>query len=130
MSRVRGLLARELLRVIQPAAVEAAIVASEQEAHRQDEVAAAGRRDLEAVRYAVQRAQRQYDTTDPENRLVAGELEQRWNRALQRVQEIEARIAHHTASLGPETPTPTRAEFEDLAARLETVWTDPRTVAA
>ena len=120
-------IAREVLRVVQPAVVEAALMAHEQAAHRQDEVVAALQRDLEAARYAAQRAQRQYDATDPENRLVAGELEQRWNLALHRVQEIEARIASHTAGRGPEQPPPTRAEFEDLATRLETVWTAPGT---
>ncbi len=120
-------LAREVLRVVQPAAVEAAIVAHEQGAHRQDEVVEALRRDLEAARYAAQRAQRQYDATDPENRLVAGELEERWNRALAHVQELEARIAHHTAGHGPEQPAPTREEFAELATRLEAVWHDPAT---
>ena len=67
------------------------------------------------------------DATDPENRLVAGELEQRWNRALQHVDELEARIAHHTAGRGPEQPPPTREEFAELATRLEAVWHDPGT---
>jgi len=42
---------------------------------------------LEAARYAANRAWKQYDATDPENRLVADELEHRWNQALQRVRE-------------------------------------------
>ena len=120
-------IAREVLRVVQPAAVEAAIVASEQAARQQDEVVAALQRDLEAARYAALRAQRQYDATDPENRLVAGELEQRWNLTLQRVQDLEARIAHHTAGRGPEQPAPTREAFAELATRLEAVWHDPGT---
>ena len=120
-------IAREVLRVVQPAAVEAAIVASEQAARQQDEVVAALQRDLEAARYAALRAQRQYDATDPENRLVAGELEQRWNLTLQRVQELEARIASHTAGRGPEPPPPTREAFAELATRLEAIWHDPGT---
>jgi DNA invertase Pin-like site-specific DNA recombinase len=120
-------IAREILRVVQPAAVEAAIVAHEQAARRQDEVVAALQRDLEAARYAAQRAQRQYDAIDPENRLVAGELEQRWNRTLQHVDELEARIAHHTAGRGPEQSPPTREAFADLATQLEAVWHDPGT---
>jgi transcriptional regulator with XRE-family HTH domain len=50
------------------------------------------KRDLEAVRFAADRAFRQYDTTDPANRLVAGELEARWNKALARVTEVEGKI--------------------------------------
>ena len=88
-------IAKELLRVVQPAAIEAAVVASETAAHQQDEVLHAWMRELEAARYTARRAQKQYDATDPDNRLVADELERRWNQALQRVQEIEDRIDQH-----------------------------------
>jgi hypothetical protein len=81
-------------------------------------------RELEAARYAAQRAQKQYDATDPEHRLVADELERRWNQALQRVHEIEERINQHL--LGQRhVVTPTREEFAGLAAELETVWRGP-----
>ena len=58
-------MAKEILRVVQPAAVEAAIVASEAVAQQQDEVLNAWTRDLEAARYAARRAHKQYDATDP-----------------------------------------------------------------
>jgi hypothetical protein len=54
-----------VLRVVQPAAVEAAIMASKEEGHRNNEVLDALKRDLEAARYAAQRAQKQYDHADP-----------------------------------------------------------------
>jgi hypothetical protein len=119
-------LAQAVLRVVQPAAAEAAILASEEEARKQDEVLEALGRDLEAARYGAQRAQKQYDAADPENRLVADELERRWNRALQRVQEIERRIEQHVHGQG-KTTTATREEYEELAAKLETVWNRPDT---
>ena len=81
--------------MVQPAAVEAAVLASEQETRKQDDVLQALRRDLEAARYSAGRAQKQYDASDPENRLVADELERRWNQALQRVREVELRIEQH-----------------------------------
>ncbi len=55
-------------------------------------------RDSEAARYSARRAQKQYDAADPENRLVADELERRWNQALQRVREIELRLEQHAAT--------------------------------
>jgi hypothetical protein len=117
-------MAKEVLRVVQPAAVEAAIVASEDAARQQDDVLAAWTRDLEAALYAAQRAQKQYDATDPENRLVADELERRWNQALQRVREIEGRIDQHVQGRR-QVVIPTREEFDALAADLEAVWNDP-----
>jgi len=117
-------LGKEILRVVQPAAVDAAIVASEAAAHQQDEVLKAWTRELEAARYAARRAQKQYDAIDPENRLVADELERRWNAALQRVREIEARIDQHVSNHHQPT-VPTREEFESLAADLEAVWRNP-----
>jgi hypothetical protein len=63
------------------------VIASEAAAHQQDDVHA-WTRELEAARYAARRAQKQYDANDPDNRLVAEELERRWNQALQRVREI------------------------------------------
>jgi DNA invertase Pin-like site-specific DNA recombinase len=121
---VDEVIAKEVLCVVQPAAVEAAVWAGEEEARKQDDVLDAWRRDLEAARYAAQRAQKQYDAADPQNRLVADELERRWNQALQRVQEIELRIEQHVHGQG-KTTTPTREEFEDLAAKLEAVWNCP-----
>lgn len=112
---------REVLRVVQPAAMEAAVLANEEQAKQEDEVLAALQRDLQAAAYAVRRAQKQYDTVDPENRLVAEELESRWNQALRQVQAIESRIEQHTAARSNQ-PMPTLEEFEALAAELETLW--------
>lgn len=120
-SRIDAAIAAEVLRVVQPAAVEAAILAHREEAKKQDEVRGALERDLEAARYAASRAQRQYDAADPENRLVADELERRWNQALERVREIEQRIAQHAGTL-KEEPAPTVEEFSALAERLEALW--------
>jgi hypothetical protein len=119
-------IAKELLRVVQPAAIDAAVVARDAAAHQQDEVLHAWTRELEAARYAARRAQKQYDATDPDNRLVADELERRWNQTLQRVREIEDRIEHHGHSRR-DVVVPAREAFENLAADLEAVWTNPHT---
>ncbi|HVJ21382.1 MAG TPA: hypothetical protein VM686_38490, partial [Polyangiaceae bacterium] len=60
-------------------------------------------RDLEAARYEADRAFRQYDAADPENRLVAAELEARWNKALLRVGGLEGKIAAHDGATPPPT---------------------------
>jgi DNA invertase Pin-like site-specific DNA recombinase len=114
----------EVVRVVQPGAVEAAILASQEEARKRDEVLEALKRDLEAARYAANRAWKQYDAADPENRLVTEELEHRWNQALGRVEELEGRIEQHVSG-GAQLPAATPEDFENLAGSLETVWNDP-----
>lgn len=120
--------AKEILRVVQPAAIEAARLASVEQSRRVDEVVATLQRDLEAARYGARRAQKQYDQADPDNRLVADELERRWNQALLRVREVEAQIAQHHQRMEQAT-TPTAEEFAELAADLEAVWNDEQTDA-
>jgi hypothetical protein len=58
-------------------------MATQRQARAHSEVLDALRRDLEAARYRAQRAERQYEAADPENRLVVQELERRWNAALE-----------------------------------------------
>jgi hypothetical protein len=123
-SSVDEAISKEILQVAQPAAVEAAVLASQEEARRRDDVLEAQSRDLEAARYAAQREQRQYDGADPENRLVASELEQRWNQALQRVRAVETKITQHLGETG-EHATAKPEEFADLANQFEIVWNDP-----
>jgi hypothetical protein len=77
------------LAVIQPAALEAVLVLSEELAREQAQVARQWQLPLERARYEAERARRQYDQCEPENRLVAGELETRWNARLHAVAELE-----------------------------------------
>jgi hypothetical protein len=125
--RVDDVVEAALLSVVQPAAVEAARAAEAQTTARRDEAREAMVRDLEAARYAADRAFRQYDAADPENRLVAGELEARWNRALIRVAACETRIADHDAAAPRPAHAP--ASFDALAEDLQAVWSAPTTDA-
>jgi DNA invertase Pin-like site-specific DNA recombinase len=126
--RVDDAIETAILKVVEPSAIAAAIEADAQEATRRDEVRDALVRDLEAMRYAADRAFRQYDATDPANRLVAAELELRWNRALTRVGEIETRIATHERATAPPSDL-SAASFATLADDLGTVWKAPTTDA-
>ena len=95
--RVDDAIEDALLTVVGPGAIAAAVAAEKEASQRRDQVREALKRDLEAARYAADRAFRQYDAADPANRLVAGELEARWNKALARVAEVEGKIAAHDA---------------------------------
>jgi DNA invertase Pin-like site-specific DNA recombinase len=119
---------REVFRVVQPAAIEASMLAHEERARQRDDVVEALERDREAARYAVDRARRQYDAADPENRLVTAELERRWNMALQHLQAIGGRIEQHSAAID-QAPATSSEDLHQLANQLESIWTDPATSA-
>jgi len=126
--RVDDAIEEALLRVVEPGAIAAAVEAEAQAACRRDQVRDALMRDLEAARYSADRAFRQYDAADPENRLVAAELESRWNRALAHVDEIESKIASHDAAT-PEPSPPLATQITALAGDLRAVWSAPTTDA-
>src|SRR3712207_1433378 len=126
--RVDDAIEAELLKVLEPAAVAAALEAETQAAQRRDRVREALLRDLQAARYAAGRAFRQYDAIDPANRLVAAELEARWNGALERAAEVEAKVAAHDAAT-PARDAATPASLAGLADHLRSVWRAPTTDA-
>ena len=125
--RVDDAIEEALLRVVGPGAIAAATDAAKQASQRRDQVREVLGRDLEAARYAADRAFRQYDAADPANRLVTGELEIRWNKTLAHVAEIEAKIATHDAAQPSTTIDP--AALDLLASNLKTVWSAPTTDA-
>lgn len=126
--RVDDAIEEMLLQVVEPGAITAAVEAEARQAERRDQAREMLVRDLEAARFAADRAFRQYDATDPANRLVAAELEARWNAALAGVAGIEAKIAEHDATAPPcEALSP--ASFASLADDLKDLWAAPTTDA-
>ncbi len=125
--RVDDAIEEALLGVVGPGTIAATVAAAKEAGERRDQVRDALRRDLEAARYAADRAFRQYDAADPANRLVTGELEARWNRALAHMAEVEGKLAAHDAA----TPAPAidPAALGVLASNLRTVWSAPTTDA-
>jgi DNA invertase Pin-like site-specific DNA recombinase len=113
-----------VLDAIQPAGVAAAMEALERMRAEHDLARQTLTLAVEKARYEAQRAQRQYDRVDPDNRLVAGELERRWNETLAHVAEAEARLATL------EGQPPTLSEDQHHALRtlgddLTAVWRHP-----
>lgn len=113
----------QVLEVVRPGAQQAALEAARCGRRTQHAVLDALERDLEAARYAATLARRQYDATDPENRLVAAELESRWEAALVKVEGLQSRVATARADAEREAPTP--VQLGELARDLERVWNAP-----
>jgi hypothetical protein len=117
-----------VLTAIQPVGVEAALQMGECAQAEDDEKRKALELALERARYEANRARRQFDAVDPENRLVASELKARWNQALAQVSETEARLA----SVG-QRPDPLSAERKrelmTLAEDVTALWNHPEAAA-
>jgi hypothetical protein len=122
--RIDEAVTRVILEAVQPVCVQTALSALQELEQHEGEELRALRLALEKARYEVQRARRQYDAVDPENRLVASELERRWNQAIEQATELESRVAE----LESRRPSLTDGEAERLLALgcdLETVWGHP-----
>lgn len=124
--RVDEAIVAEVLAAIQPVGIEAALVAADQLKQDNDHKRASLTLALERAQFEVRRAQRQYDAVDPDNRLVADELERRWNEALERVVDLESRIAAYDGNVKPLTDE-ARAGLHALGADLATAWHHPDT---
>jgi len=83
-------------------------------------------RELEEARYEASLAARRYEAVDPIKRLVARELESRWNTALERVAHLEERLARHDTATALR-PKIDRAALMSLARDLPTAWNAPGT---
>lgn len=115
----------EVLRRLQPLGIEAALQAIEDHKAADSDVRRQVELALEQARYEASLARRQYDAVDPLNRLVAAELERRWNDRLLVVVELENKLANLNNS---ETQGFTETEREELlclGADLERVWIHP-----
>lgn len=122
--RVDMAVAEQLLAAVAPHAVEAAILAEQKASAIHSERATALERELEDARYEVTLAHRRYDAVDPDKRLVARELEARWEAALERVQQTEAKL-QELRLLAEQPPRFERADLFALANDLPAVWNSP-----
>jgi len=124
--RVDTAVESEVLRVLTPGAIEAALDNAQRAAEQTDEVVRALTLELEEARYQATRAERQYDAVEPENRLVAETLERRWNEALARVGELDRRL-EQLKSQPHRQPMPDLKSLLDLARRFPETWSNPAT---
>ena len=115
----------EVLAAISPAGIEAAMTAMEATVSADQQKRHALELALERARYEVTRARRQYDAVDPENRLVAAELETRWNAALQEVAQIETRLMELEAT-GSTLTVEQRQQLKELGEDLPRLWESPK----
>ena len=124
--RVDRHIAQEVLDRLQPLGIEAALVAMEAQAERQSDKRQQIENAVRQAQYEAARARRQYDAVDPDNRLVASELERRWNEKLLQLRDLETQLeqtglADNASALSAED----RAKLMAMGRDLAKAWNSP-----
>jgi DNA invertase Pin-like site-specific DNA recombinase len=123
-------IAGQVLEAVAPAALEVSMAAATQAEDERAMLDKLWRQRLERARYAADRARRQYQLAEPENRLVVRQLEAGWEAALAEAGRLEADYQRFTEEQ-PATLTPAeRAAIQALASDLPQVWSAPSTTQA
>ncbi len=121
------LVAGQVLEALQPGSLELSLAAAEDLLRERAALDKNWHQRIERARTAATRAERQYQTAEPENRLVARTLEQRWEEALQASRAVEEDYARFQRTQ-PSVPTGQEVErIRALARDLPTLWVAPTT---
>ena len=116
------LISDQVMAAIQPAALELSVRAADEIQKERERLAQHWHHQLERASFEAERAKRQYDAVEPENRLVVRELERRWEQALleaRRVQEESDRaLSQHPTQLTADE----RDRIHALSSDVPKLW--------
>jgi DNA invertase Pin-like site-specific DNA recombinase len=116
--------AERLLDALNPDEVAIALAAADEVADRRARSSRAAELAVERARYDAERAERAFHACEPDNRLVARNLEARWEARLAALAEADKALAEQRATVAP---LPSRAELEALTADVSSLWHAPTT---
>jgi DNA invertase Pin-like site-specific DNA recombinase len=122
--------AGQVLAAVAPAALEVSMAAAAQAEDERAMLDKLWRQRLERARYAADRARRQYQLAEPENRLVARQLEADWEAALAETARLEADYQRFAEQQPTALTAAERAAIQALARDLPAVWDAPSTTQA
>ncbi|MGH2348390.1 MAG: recombinase family protein [bacterium] len=114
----------EIVSVLSPLGVRASLEALDQLGAHDDERRQALVRQLEQLEYETARAGEQYNAVDPRNRLVASELERRWNVKLEETAQVRTSLAELDEQRQPPS-VEERAALVAFGERFADLWKHP-----
>ena len=127
---IDDLVARQVLLALEPAALDLSLKTIESVNRDRDRLHRHWQQRLERAGYEAQRAERQYNAVEPENRLVARGLEQRWEEALRKEREIREEYDRFLKEQPLRLDGQERDRIIAAAADVTALWNDPGTTMA
>jgi excisionase family DNA binding protein len=119
--RVDAAIGQELLLAVESMAIEAAFEAERMHREQQEDQQRIRDLEMQQARYEASLAERRYAACDPDNRLIAAQLEKNWETALRRVRDLETRQPAEKRSDIAVNPN----AFANLADNLSAAWNAP-----
>jgi DNA invertase Pin-like site-specific DNA recombinase len=124
------LLSEQVLRALEPAALELSLRAMKHVHEERERLHRHWQQRLERAGQEARRAERQYQAVEPENRLVARSLEQRWEAALRAQQALQEEYDRFLREQPRALSADERARVAALAKDIPALWRAPQTTAA
>jgi DNA invertase Pin-like site-specific DNA recombinase len=121
--RIDETIAAEMLRAVTPMAIEAAEEAERMLKDEDQDRRRIAELELQQAQYDASLAERRYAACDPDNRLIAAQLEKAWESALQRVERCREQLDRTQTSKAEDA----RPDLTGLADDLSAAWKAPRT---
>lgn len=119
---IEQLVAQEILVALEPASLELSLAAAERIEAQRAELERHWQLRLERACQDSDRAFRQYDAVEPENRLVARTLESRWETALSAVRTLSEEYDRFRAARPLTLSSSQRRSIEQLSSNLPKLW--------
>lgn len=120
--RLEALVSEQVLAALEPASLELSLKAAEDIDKERARLHRHWKQQLERVRYDVERAARQYQVVEPENRLVARELESQWEQSLIKQRQTEEEYARFELQQPSRLSEDEAQSIRSLSADIPALW--------
>ena len=121
---------QQVLVALQPAALEVSLKAAEEVEAEREQLHENWRQRLERAHYQAERAYRQFNAVEPENRLVVRSLERQWEQALAEEAQLQTDYAHFLDALPATLTAAERLAIQQLSSDIPGLWHAATTTSA
>jgi DNA invertase Pin-like site-specific DNA recombinase len=124
------LVAAQVLRALEPAALELSLKAQGDLRRERERLEKHWQQKLQRARYEVELAERRYQAVDPENRLVAATLERQWEDGLRQERQLKEEYERWCRQTLPQLSPADQSRITALASDIPGLWQSPQTTNA